>query len=390
MAARQPWRLLRKVWKPPVRVPSVIGYMQGATGRIEKRALISYVAWPFHADPDSPHFANHSNGAQSIEIARAFNRLGYVVDVVDWLDDAFVPAVHYDVLFGIHYNFQRLAPRMRAGTAKIYYGTTSYWAFENAADDARAKRLLSERGVRVAVPWRWRENRCVELADAVVAIANEFSLGTYRSHNPCLFRIDNSIIPSRDPELGSKDFDSARRHFLWFGSTKLLRKGLDLALEAFAGLPDLHLWVCGPLESPQEQDLISAYRRELFHTGNIHPVGWVTVGSELFVELARGCAFVVHAPSAEGMPGSVLDCMGQGLVPLVNREAAIDTDGFGVTFEDSSVDTIRRVVRTMAEQPPEVCRRMAVGALEEVKTRYTLERFAENMESILREILGER
>ena len=61
-----------------------------------------------------------------MEIARAFKRLGYVVDVVDWLDNTFISTDHYDVFFGMHYNFGRLLSYMDDRTTKVYYATGAY------------------------------------------------------------------------------------------------------------------------------------------------------------------------------------------------------------------------------------------------------------------------
>jgi glycosyltransferase involved in cell wall biosynthesis len=74
------------------------------------------------------------------------------------------------------------------------------------------------------------------------------------------------------PWSESKDFDACRRNFLWFGSGGFIRKGLDLVLEAFAGMPEYHLTVCGPIE--EERDFQQAFAKELYDTPNIHTLGW--------------------------------------------------------------------------------------------------------------------
>src|SRR5262249_37250741 len=78
----------------------VIGFTDGANGNLDKRALITYVARPFYMEPEELK-AGNSNRLQSVAIASTFNRLGYVVDVVDFLDEKFVPTVHYHAFFGM-------------------------------------------------------------------------------------------------------------------------------------------------------------------------------------------------------------------------------------------------------------------------------------------------
>lgn len=381
-------RLLERFRRKAPPPSPVIGYTDGSKGGLNKRALIAYIAQPFYMKAEELKQGN-SNRLQAVEIAKAFNRLGYIVDVVDWLDETFIPTNHYDVLFGMGDNFGRLIPYMGDRTIKIYYATGSYWEFENAAEDARCEGLKARRGIELRLPRRMTANTWTEIADAVIVIGNQRVVSLYTPHNRRVFGIDNSAHLTARPDFDRKNFASARRNFLWFGSTGLLHKGLDLILEVFSELKELDLWVCGPLESQAEcdRDLVRAYRQELFHTANIHPIGWISIYSSQFRELTEKCAFVVSASCAEGMSGGILDCIARGVIPMVSRESGIDTDGLGVTFEESSIAEMRRVVTDMANKPPNVCRRLAEEACKQASTRYILENFSRNIERILKTIL---
>jgi glycosyltransferase involved in cell wall biosynthesis len=355
---------------------------------MRKRALISYVAWPFHQSPNELKLAPHSSAFQSLEIARAFNRLGYIVDIVDWRDHTFVPSFCYDVFMGMDYNFERLIPYLDKKTVKIYYGTGEYWAYENAAEEARARALMARCGTQLS-PRRLKENKWVEMADVVIAIGNHVNLDTYGQHHSRLYAVDNSIVPTiSPPDLNHKDFGLARRNFLWMGNVGLLRRGLDLVLEVFVQLRDVDLWVCGPLESEAECAFVRAYRHELFHLPNIHPLGWVKMNTEAFLRLTNMCAFAIYASCTEAMSGSVLNCMGRGLIPLVSQHVGIDTDSFGVTFEQDSVDVIQHVVRNNSATSPEILRQLAQEAYRQAYTRYSLKSFSQNIERVLKAILG--
>src|SRR5262245_13402833 len=324
----------------------VIGFTEGAAGKLKKRALLIYLTDAFLEDRKRFLATGFYPPLQSVEIARAFNRLGYVVDVVDYRDETFFPNVHYDVCLGMHYNFGRLLPLLAEHkTPSIYYGTGAYWEFENAAEAARCESLKKRRGINLQLPQRLTANDWVQSADAVIAMGNEFTASMYRPHNKRVFRIDHVAFVVAPPDLDRKDFGpSARQNFLCISSVGLVHKGLDLVLEAFAELKDFHLWVCGPLLSEGEREFLRAYRQELFHTPNIHAVGWVPNNSTEFAELSEKCAASIHASCAEGMPGTVLNSMARGLIPLVSRESSIDTDGLGVAFEDCSVAGIQRTV----------------------------------------------
>ena len=128
-----------------------------------------------------------------------------------------------------------------------------------------------------------------------------------------------------------------------------MQKGLDLLLEVFPRLPDLHLWACGPFE--REEEFCACYRRELYETPNIHPVGWVGVAEPQFAEIVRRCASVIHPTCSEGQPGSVVHCMHQGLIPLVTPEAGIDTEDFGVTLDSDDLGALERLIAEVAARP---------------------------------------
>jgi hypothetical protein len=68
-------------------------------------------------------------------------------------------------------------------------------------------------------------------------------------------------------------------------------------------------------------------------------------------ELSEKCAAAIHASCAQGMPGTVLNNMARGIIPLVSRESGIDTDGLGVVFEECSVSGIRGAVTDFANMP---------------------------------------
>lgn len=81
----------------------------------------------------------------------------------------------------------------------------------------------------------------------------------------------------------------------------MVHKGLDIVLEAFIQMPEYQLTIIGPvLEEPQFVDL---YRKELFHTRNIHFVGWVDNVDEEFGKILkqkRGACFRVLFRSRSG------------------------------------------------------------------------------------------
>ncbi|MBI2060100.1 MAG: glycosyltransferase [Nitrospirae bacterium] len=366
----------------------ILGYRAACAGSPGRRALMTFLTEPFRQSPEQVRASSHTFTVQALEIARAFNRLGYSVDVADWLDGTFVPQVPYDAYFGMHVNFERMLPYLPPRCVKIYYGTGEYWADEKAAIQERARGLMSRRGILIPHRIPLDFNTWVEQADAVVVLGNETTSSGYRSHHPHVHLLDNNTIVERESSLSEKNFHAARKHFLMLCGNGLLRRGVDLALEAFAAQPEHHLWVCGMFQVDHDIPFVKAFRRELFHTPNIHPVGWVDIHSETFLELTRRCAFVLYPTATEGISGAVLSAMGKGLIPIVSPKTGVDVNPFGIVMNECSVAEIEEQVRTLAGTDPERLRDRAREAHERAHTRYSLASFRKNIESILKTILA--
>ncbi|MCK4499297.1 hypothetical protein KAU11_02280, partial [Candidatus Babeliales bacterium] len=103
------------------------------------RVLFSYISQSAQAPQNSTIFNGHSNQWESREIINIFNRFGYIVDVIDWNNSTFYPDKHYDVVFDIYTNLQRLTPFLDTKTKKILHLTGSYAPYQNKAEIKRVE-----------------------------------------------------------------------------------------------------------------------------------------------------------------------------------------------------------------------------------------------------------
>jgi hypothetical protein len=236
--------------------------------------LLSYMIEPF-LQLNEAFSTAHTRYWESLQMARTFLELGYNVDTISWRNDKFQPARKYDAVVDVRHNMQRWSPALPPETVRIFHIDIAHVLFHNAAEANRLLALQQRRGVTLR-PRRFEwPNLGIEHADYGTVLGNSFTLGTYEYAQRPLFRLP---IPSafEHPWLEEKIWEEWRRHFLFFSSGGLVHKGLDLALEVFAGMPDCHLTICGPLE--QEPDFRTAYRRELFDQTNMHTLGWMVLG----------------------------------------------------------------------------------------------------------------
>jgi acetyltransferase-like isoleucine patch superfamily enzyme len=188
----------------------------------------------------------------------------------------------------------------------------------------------------------------IENADYATVLGNKFTIDTYSYAKKPIYRIPISTNVQY-PWLEDKNYESCCRNFLWFGSSGLVHKGLDLVLEAFAKMPEYHLTVCGPVNN--EKDFENAFYQELYQTPNIHTTGWVNVSDSKFTEIVKNCIGLIYPSCSEGGGGSVINCMHAGLIPIVSYESSVDVMNFGFILADSSIEEIQNQIKTVSNLP---------------------------------------
>lgn len=362
----------------------------GEEGAPRGRVLLSYILDPFRdlppdllrdggVEPDLPH--SHTHFWETWAMARTWRELGFAVDLVSWQDREWMPEEpagetpgrSYDVVIDVRSNLERWDRVLPPQTLRIFHADTAHHTFHNAAQKRRLGELESRRGARLAPRKLVEENRGAEVADVLTVLGNEFTQETYAFAGKPIVHVPVSV-PRGYEWPREKDFATARRRFLWFGSGGLVHKGLDLVLEAFAGLPDLELVVCGPIR--EEADFELEYWRELYRTPNIRTHGWIDVESEEWLDLARRTGGLVYPSCSEGGGSSVYTCMHAGIVPLINREVSVDLDpSYSVDLEDLSVEGLRRTIRAFAQAPAKRWEAMARNARDHARRHHTKESF---------------
>jgi glycosyltransferase involved in cell wall biosynthesis len=351
-------------------------------------ALLDYLPRAFLVPEDDPAFLHHANLRRCRILAEVLGERGFVVDVCNPRDRSFRPRRPYALVLGERLDWGRLDNRFPRDALRVFLATTMEHRAHNASVRRRHERLAGRgrRGVPVGRVYPERMP-AVERAHAVVGVGDEVTLGTWRAvcAGPALAFDGFALRAGVEPEE-RRDFDTARRRFLFFASGTQVQKGLDLLLEVFARRPRLELHVCSRFES--EREFTAAYRHELRELPNIHAHGWIRVDGALFRELVRRCAWIVHPSCSEGQAGAVVHALHSGLVPIVTRECGLASAARPLA--DDAIETLARAVDEAADRPPERCRAEAEATRRLARARFTEERFAARFRAILDELLGMR
>lgn len=354
-------------------------------GRSQGDVLVSYFQEPFQPSCDPSVLNTHSRYWESFQVAQTFLDLGYSVDVIDWRNRVFTPTKPYVVLIDPRDNVERLAPLVPKDCIKVFYIDVAHTLFNSRAEMDRMFALQQRRGVTLKLRRFEYPNFGIEYADCGTMLGNDFTLRTFDYAKKPIYKIPMTpamLFPWED----TKNYETCRRNFLWFGSYGLVHKGLDLVLEAFAQMPDCQLTICGPIAN--EPDFVAAYERELYHTPNIRTLGWVDVTGQKFREIVNSCAGFVYASSSEGQAGAVVTCMHAGLIPLITVECGVDIpSGAGTVLADCSIETIKQAVRNLAACPSEQLREMSRANWEFARAHYTRDQYAKTYREIAKQLL---
>lgn len=308
-------------------------------------------------------------------MAEAWRQTGFSVEVVDRKDRDYVPPRDAFAVTDLGVNLGRWAQTLPASCRKILHATGAHWRVQNASEQRRMLNLEQRRGLVLKLRRQNIENRGAEAADDIVVLGNDFTVDSFGFAGKILHRVPISSA-FEFAWTGDRDFESARRRFLWMGSYGMVHKGLDLVLEAFAAMPDLKLTVCGRPE--KEEDFFEAYRRELTALPNVHFEGWVDPASHKFEMLRRTHAAIVYPSCSEGGGGAVIHAMHAGLLPVVTPEASVDIGDFGEVIAGDSVEDVAAAVRAVAALSEEAVELRCRAAWDHVRKSHTLPKFNSN------------
>jgi glycosyltransferase involved in cell wall biosynthesis len=352
------------------------------------KVLLTFVSAPHVEDYNVDLLRTHSNHWHSLMMVKILNEKGFSVDVTDWRNTKAPAGKSYDLVIGQGLAF--MASCKRGGnTKKVYLGYGAYWDQAIAAEKKRIEALESRKGVKVRRRYRTYRETGPLYADYLFVHGSKWVESTYRAVVDIpMFELTNSVTEDVKVTLEDKNFESAKKNFLWFASFGAVHRGLDVLIEVFSELPDLHLWICGNVK--YEQDFWSLYEYELTQLSNIHYIGWVDVTGDTFTRIISTCAFHIFPSASDGMPGAVVNTMSAGLIPIVTREAGMDTGQLGIQINCCQPLIIKRIVLEVSNLNTDQLRNEAIAVSDFALTRYSKEAFLESFKSNLEKVLREQ
>lgn len=354
-----------------------------------RNALLSYILTPFKKDSLS-----HTNFYEAQSWGKILDELGYNVDIIDYRNTKKIDLSKYDLICGFGDIFQQVfESNYNKKIETIYYGAGMHVCHQNNTSLKRVKDVYQKKGIWLAASARFVEKTWTHqtaLVSGIVALGNKVCANSYRKYydgsvyslNAPYYQVfdGKQIIENRNQE--------SSKHFLWFGSSGLIHKGLDLVLDYFSKNSQFYLHVCGPIEN--EKEFCNVYYKELYESKNIFTYGFVDIQSQKFHEILLQCSFIIFPSCSEGGSPSTLTVIGNGgLIPIITKETTIDT-GYEIWINGFDNESIDKAVQYSQSLTNEQLKELQYKNLSYVQTQHTQEIYYNELKKNIKQILGQK
>jgi glycosyltransferase involved in cell wall biosynthesis len=365
----------------------VLGYNLEISTSKPKRALLSYLSQPVLDEINGGSSVRFSNDGLATSWPKILNRIGYIVDIINWDDTDFAFNDNYDLVIshgGI--NFENISKQLKPTTKYIYFSTGSYWKFHNEQEKNRFREFEIRHGK--ALP----NDRYIEhpeeaanlRAAAIICLGNQAVADTYEKFDN-VYNLPIGSFTTKGHAKTLAEIEYGRKNVLFIAGAGNIHKGLDLVLDAVAKLPDIHLYIYTFLDD----DFKQFYKKQLSGE-QVTIYDLEAFPNEKFLELTRKCNIVVMPSCSEGSPGSIVEAMIQGLIPIVSAEAHIDIDNFGALLKDNSVETIMKTLLFKVNEDGKKLQEWSRLASITGLNRHSKEQYEESLLRIMRSIIRDK
>lgn len=352
----------------------------------QKKVLLSYISSVFNKDNSIKN--HHTNFYKTYLFAEVLNELGYAVDVVDWTEVFNGDYNRYDAIIGLGESVEEAFKHVKKPTKIIWFGTGCNPFYSNPVTVNRVIDFHNKHGLYLIESSRfiykdWPLQH--EAADWIILHGNCFSKSTFRKNNIDVVKAPVYINHKSDFE--NKNWVNAKSNYLWFGSSGLIHKGLDLLIDTFTNRDDINLHICGNLES--EKNFYNYYKKTINKCSNIYYHGEIDIKSLNYKNILENCAFVIFPSASEGGAASVITCMANGgLIPITTKSADVDLTEYGIEIYQLSVEGIEDAISRSQELDTRDLINQSKLIIENTSKKHTFECFKKNIHDILKRILN--
>ena len=122
-------------------------------------------------------------------------------------------------------------------------------------------------------------------------------------------------------------------------------KGFDIVVDYFLTHPEYRIHIVGHID----EEVWNYYKQKICNATNILVYGFVDLDSEQMQNIARMATFVIMPSASEGCPGSVINLMKLGCIPIVTPYSAFDEiESYGVLINGYTSEYLGEAIKKVA------------------------------------------
>ncbi|MFZ2167334.1 MAG: glycosyltransferase [Minisyncoccia bacterium] len=309
-----------------------------------KRALLSFSRAHFDPTGKEQLFYSASVSIIAKSLYDSLIRAGYEVTYIDASETPKDPA-SYDLFVGQPLQWTEIAEQCTKAV-RILFMVTTHPQHRNACMQKARKEWgvpRAEELFDISSP----ALRAFQIADHIMQIGNEIDVDALLAHGvprEKIIHIHYGLPLSwrGDAPLAHGALDT----YIHTASELGLRKGLPVILKLFSAPPfsTKHLTLMGEIRKNENHAYWQSRMEELdANNPLVTHVGFMNSSLDKYKEVLADHAWYLFPSVEEGEPGTVLDAMTLGLVPVLTRESGIDfalDDDFDASFETSIAKTL--------------------------------------------------
>lgn len=275
-------------------------------------------------------YPQSSSALIATKIYEALRVLGPVT-YVDALEVASVPRQRFDLFVGIEAAFGHELDELDIGQRILV--AVNVFASERAKILAtfgrkyRSAIASTEPDPAVLRPLDLYAKHA-RLADSILLVGNSWTSSTFlRNGVPAkklyLMNLGAPVTAS------ANELDVTIRRFLYSATEVGLRKGFDILAATFQSLHrrDWRLTILGRAANQDYQRAMNTFQRRF--PDQVDIVEWLDCTSEEYDSLLRQHHFFIMPSLEEGQPGTAVDALQRGLIPLITESVGLDWSPLG-------------------------------------------------------------
>lgn len=335
--------------------------------------------------------ASHANYQHASLMLKCLIDMGYCVDVCNCFDEMSYERLKekkYDMIIGQGIVFKKFCSNQSIQQKILFVSennpTVVIDKYNKRIESFKRRHPGVDLSKSIARIGGYLDEEMFDLADFAIVMNSDYNTKSMLPFFIDVFTINCNALYNANYRFLKKmlepTIEQTKSNFLWFGSTGLIHKGVDLLVDAFREMPKFSIDFYGLCDS----------ERELFNkikAGNTVDCGRVNVQEPEFIEkIVNKHCFIIFPSCSEGMSTAVATCMAHGIIPILTKECGFNPCEYIIELEGWQVEDIKNAVKQVVSMSNEEIISLRENCYKYAQENFSLEHFNRSFREIMKSI----